>query len=88
MKGSHWIIKRKQTTGLHLAHGAEAGKRAGILRKIVGTMKVNGMWYEQLECGHKGRLESSVGTGGLFGVQDTDSRRCLECRALAKQNGA
>lgn len=67
-------------TGTSLSSGSEAGKRAGVLRKIVGTMTANGMEYEKLECGHKGRLLSSVVRGGFFGVQDADSRRCMECR--------
>lgn len=75
-----WISKRKATTGIHLAHGAKIGKRSGVLRKIVGTMIDNSMEYERLECGHKGRLLVSVGTGGLFGIQIANSRRCLECR--------
>ncbi len=79
-----WITKRNQRTGVHLAHGAKVGKRAGVLRKIIGEMEVSGMWYEELECGHKGRLLLSVGTGGLFGVQDANSRRCMECRNKLK----
>lgn len=71
-------------TGVHLAHNSQVGKRAGVLRKIVGIMLVNNMEYEELECGHKGRLMCSVGTGGLFGVQVADSRRCMECRNQEK----
>lgn len=80
-----WIHDRKMKTGLSLAHGSKVGRRAGVLRKIVGTMIFMDMEYEQLECGHRGRLISSVRTGGLFGVQDANSRRCLECRKEQKK---
>lgn len=75
-----WITNRRNKNGFGIGHGSETGRRAGVLRKIVGEMKVNDTWYEELECGHKGRPCAIVGTGGLFGVQPADSRRCLECR--------
>lgn len=79
-----WIHDKKMRTGVHLAYGSEVGRRAGILRKIVGVIELEGMEYERLECGHRGRLYCSVGTGGLFGVQEAESRRCMECKKKLK----
>ena len=69
MNKKNWIHNRKMKTGV------KTEKRAMILRKIIGIMKINGLDYEQLECGHNGRLLSSMGTGGLFGVREAQSRR-------------
>jgi len=79
-----WISKRKSTTGLHLAHGAKVGKRAGVLRKIVGIMLVSGMEYEELECGHKGVLLCSINTD-MFSPSPANSRRCMQCRKEADE---
>lgn len=74
-----WITKRNMRTGVHLAHGAKVGRRAGVLRKIVGIMIHHDMEYEKLECGHPGRLLSSVNRD-MFSPTPADSRRCMKCR--------
>ncbi len=62
------------------------------LRKIVGTTKeadtFNGFpierIFELLECGHKGKNTALIYSGGLYGTQPANSRRCKKC-ALNKQ---
>lgn len=75
-----WISNRRMKTGVGLAHDSKKGRRSGLLRKIVGTTVHEGIEYELLECGHRGRAISTVGTGGMFGTQDADSRRCMPCK--------
>ena len=74
-----WITNRRLKSGNGIAHKSKVGNRSGALRKIVGSGVFNGLVYEKLECGHKGKLLSSVGTGGLFGTQVAEKRRCKEC---------
>jgi len=75
-----WISDRRMRTGVGLGHNSKKGRRAGILRKIVGVTVHEGIEYELLECGHRGRATAAVGTGGMFGTQDANSRRCMTCK--------
>jgi hypothetical protein len=81
-----WISKRYMQTGHSLGAGSKTGKRAGILRKIVGTVEHNNITYELLECGHRGYPVEIVGID-LFGPQHANSRRCMECRKKKDEEG-